>query len=265
MCLKGVGKLYKIPILYEDNHLLVVDKPPNLLSQKDSSGDMDILTLLKEDLKKRYNKPGNVYLGLVHRLDRPVGGVMLFAKTSKSAARLSEQIRNRELIKTYLAIIQGQPVKQKSTLVHYLLKDNSTNRVKVVHEGVVGAKEAILTYETVGSCAQTKLSLVKINLYTGRPHQIRVQLAHLGHPIYGDQRYGNKLRSLSEKSGQQIALWSFETSCLHPITKERISFQSVPTRQKPWHIFAAYYESIIDPTLEIACSSLDNFSQITRV
>jgi len=121
--------LYKIPIVYEDNHMLVVDKPPNLLSQKDSSGDMDLLTLLKEDLKIRYNKPGNVYLGLVHRLDRPVGGVMVLAKTSKCAARLSEQLRNRDFNKTYIALIYGRPNKPKSTLVHYLIKDEKRNRV----------------------------------------------------------------------------------------------------------------------------------------
>lgn len=121
-----------IPILFEDNHLLVVEKPSNILSQEDHTGDLDMLTLLKEDIKERYNKPGNVYLGLVHRLDRPVGGVMVFAKTSKSAARLSDQIRKREFKKTYMAVVHGRPMKEKETLVHYLLKDNKSNIVSVV-------------------------------------------------------------------------------------------------------------------------------------
>ena len=220
-----------IKIIYEDNHLLVVEKPVNILSQGDDTGDPDLLTLLKQDIKQRYNKPGNVYLGLVHRLDRPVGGVMVFAKTSKAAARLTEQLKSGEFVRTYLALIHGQPSKPKATLVHYLLKDRKTNTVSAVKENVKGAQIAILDYEVLGY--HQKLSVVKVNLRTGRPHQIRVQFATLGHPLFGDQRYGSKVN----RPGQPIGLWSYEISCLHPITKERISFCSVPDK-RPWTQFS---------------------------
>ncbi len=220
-----------IPILFEDNHLLVVEKPSNILSQEDHTGDLDMLTLLKEDIKERYNKPGNVYLGLVHRLDRPVGGVMVFAKTSKSAARLSDQIRKREFKKTYMAVVHGRPMKEKETLVHYLLKDNKSNIVSVVKKDREGAKEAILDYEIVETVES--YSLVKINLHTGRPHQIRVQFATIGNPLYGDQRYGKGVNQV----GQQIALWSHEIACQHPTSKEDMVFTSLPEKRMPWNMF----------------------------
>lgn len=224
--------MINIPIIFEDNHLLVVKKPPNILSQEDKTGNPDILTLLKEKIKLRDNKPGNVFLGLVHRLDRPVGGIMVFAKTSKSAARLSEQIRKGEFEKTYLAIVHGRPPKKKDTLVNYLLKDKSTNTVKAVGKGVTGAKKAVMDYSIIGEIED--FSLAKINLYTGRSHQIRVQFSNLGYPLYGDQRYGSKVN----KVGQQIALWSHNITCEHPIFKKRISFTSFPKNQKPWSDFA---------------------------
>jgi len=218
----------KIPILFEDNHLLVVEKPVNILSQEDQTGDIDMLTLLKQDIKERYNKPGNVYLGLVHRLDRPVGGVMIFGKTSKSASRLSEQIRKRDLKKTYMTVIHGKLLKEKDTLIHYLLKDNKTNTVSSVSKGTEGAKEAILDYEVVDT--HEDFSLVKVNLHTGRPHQIRVQFSTIGHPLYGDQRYGNKVN----KVGQQIALWSHQIICEHPTLKKNMTFTSLPQKNEPW-------------------------------
>lgn len=221
----------KIPILFEDNHLLVVEKPPNILSQGDQTRDKDMLTLLKEDIKVRYNKPGNVYLGLVHRLDRPVGGVMVFAKTSKSASRLSDQIRKREFKKTYMAVIHGKPSRQKDKLVHYLLKDSRTNTVSSVRKETEGAKEAILDYEVVDTV--NDYSLVKINLHTGRPHQIRVQFATIGHPLYGDQRYGYKVTQV----GDQIALWSHQITCQHPTLKEPMTFISLPHKKQPWTMF----------------------------
>lgn len=223
-------RLIKIPIIYEDNHLLIVEKPPNILSQKDKTGDLDMLTLLKEDLKVRYNKPGNVYLGLVHRLDRPVGGVMAFAKTSKGASRLSEQIKKGEFTRSYLAIVHGHPKKPQGTLIHYLLKDQKTNTVAAVNKKTPGAQEAILDYEVLGS--QDKLSVVKVNLRTGRPHQIRVQFSTYGHPLFGDQRYGRR----HNRPGQPIGLWAYEISFLHPISKERMSFQSIPDKY-PWNQF----------------------------
>ncbi|NLM04798.1 MAG: RluA family pseudouridine synthase [Clostridiales bacterium] len=218
-----------IPIIYEDNHLLVVEKPVNILSQEDHTGDPDILSLLKEDIKIRYNKPGNVYLGLIHRLDRPVGGTMVFAKTSKSASRLSKEIRDRKFEKVYLAVLKGIPINKKDSLRHYLLKDNEYNRVFAVRKDTKGAKEAILDYEIIDT--NENLSLVKINLHTGRPHQIRVQFASIGHPLYGDQRYGIR------DGKNNIALWSYEISCTHPTLKERMTFKTYPPKVEPWKKF----------------------------
>ena len=219
-----------INIYYEDNHVLVVEKPVNIPSQEDSSGDPDLLSILKEDLKIRHQKPGNVYLGLVHRLDRPVGGVMVVAKTSKAAARLSEQIREQKIEKTYLAVIHGTPREVKGFLEHILLKDPGTNTVSVVSDLRNGAKKALLEYETLKSAAG--YSLVKIQLHTGRSHQIRVQFAAIGHPLYGDQKYGAEYN----KPGQQLALWSHRLSFFHPTKNEKISFESFPPRTEPWII-----------------------------
>ena len=220
-----------VKILYEDNHLLVVVKPPYVPVQEDISGARDLLNILKEDLKERYNKPGNVYLGLVHRLDRPVGGVMVFAKTSKAASRLSQQVQTRTLGKEYLAVVHGVPSPKKGSLEHYLLKNKSDNTVKVVSSDTEGAKQAILEYEVLGT--RDLLSLVKVRLLTGRSHQIRVQMSAIGHPLYGDQKYGERVNS----PGQQIALWSHEISFLHPTTKKEMVFNSHPPMQYPWNLF----------------------------
>jgi 23S rRNA pseudouridine1911/1915/1917 synthase len=221
----------KIPIIYEDNHLLVVIKPANILSQADKTGDPDMLTLLKQDLKIRYNKPGNVYLGLIHRLDRPVEGLMVFAKTSKAASRLSEQIRNGVFQKTYLAVVHGNLLKKKDRLMHYLLKDKDTNTVAVVGKNVEKAKEAMLEYEVIDSTH--RFSLVKINLNTGRPHQIRVQFSAIGHPLYGDWKYGAK----KNKKNQQIALFSHEIAFEHPTLHKKMNFSSFPKKKHPWDKF----------------------------
>lgn len=218
-------------IIYEDNHLLVVEKPVNMLSQSDSTNDLDLLTVLKQDLKERYSKPGNVYLGLVHRLDRPVGGVMVFAKTSKATSRLSESIRKREFKKKYLAIVNSVPLKLQDTLIHYLLKDNSTNTVSVVDKNKAGAKEAILDYKVLKS--NKNYSLVEINLHTGRSHQIRVQFAAIGTPLYGDKKYNLN----SENKEKQIALWSSQIEMEHPTTKEKMIFNSTPLSVYPWNLF----------------------------
>src|SRR5574344_1015732 len=215
------GKMTKI--LYEDNHLLVVKKDANMPVQADNSKDMDLLTELKEYIKKKYSKPGNVYLGLVHRLDRPVAGVMVFAKTSKSAERLSEQIRNKTFKKTYYAIVEGKPNKN-GMFKDKLLKDEKTNISKVDPNG----KEAILEYETIAT--KNNLSLVKINLLTGRSHQIRVQFSYHGYPLYGDMKYNNNIKD-------NIALYSYKLGFLHPTTKEELEFTSLPPDKYPWNIF----------------------------
>lgn len=217
----------EISILYEDNHLLVVVKPPNLLSQGDRTGDQDLHNLLKEYIREKYNKPGNVYLGLVHRLDRPTGGVMVFAKTSKAAGRLSQQIRENSFDRVYLAVVAGYPEPLQGRRQDYLLKDNRTNIVSVVKPNVSGAQEAILTYQVADM--RDGCSLVRIQLQTGRPHQIRVQMASFGHPLVGDQRYGPR-----SNVRQQIALWAEKICFLHPTTKERLEFSQPPPREKPW-------------------------------
>lgn len=220
-----------IRILYEDNHVLVVEKPVNIPVQADSSQDRDLLTILKEDIKVRYNKPGNVYLALVHRLDRPVGGVMVFAKTSKAASRLSDVIRKNELNRKYLAVVRGVPKKSKNQLTHYLLKDTQKNMVRSVDQNHKQSKKAILDYEVLQSKEQ--LSLVAVKLHTGRSHQIRVQLSTIGHPLYGDQKYGQQVN----KKGQQIALWANELEFPHPTTKEMIRIQCSPPADYPWNLW----------------------------
>ena len=209
----------QVKILYEDNHLLVVEKPANLPVMEDDSKDEDLLTILKKDLKVRYNKPGDVYLGLVHRLDRPVGGVMVFAKTSKAASRLSAQVSSHELFqKEYHAVVTGFP-KTSDVLEDELLKDHRTNTVKAVPKGTKGAKHAVLAYELVESVDQ--LSLIKIHLKTGRSHQIRVQFSSRNMALWGDQRYNPHA-----KAGQQIALWATKLTLIHPTTKEAMTFTS---------------------------------------
>ena len=177
-----------IKVLYEDNHLIAVFKPAGVLVQGDKTGDKCLMDEVKEYLKEKYQKPGNVFLGLLHRLDRPVSGVILFAKTSKGASRLSEQIRNHTITKTYHALVEGQPKKSKATLVNWLIKDENKNLVTVYDEETLDAQYAELDYEVVKT--NGKNSILKINLKTGRSHQIRSQLARLGHPIVGDTKYG---------------------------------------------------------------------------
>ena len=214
-----------INIIYEDNHLLIVEKPINIPVQEDNSKDLDFLNMLKNYIKKRDNKPGNVYLGLVHRLDRPVGGIMVFAKTSKAASRLSEQVRKRQLKKLYYAVVMGK-VNTKDMLKDYLLKDTKNNIVKVDKNG----KEAILNYELIDY--KDNLSLVKINLETGRSHQIRVQFSSRNHPLYGDNKY-NK----DAKPGEQIALFAKSLELIHPTTKEVMEFSLDLKDKYPWNIF----------------------------
>ena len=220
----------KLNVIYEDNHIIVVEKPVNVPSQGDKTGDVDMLTIIKEYLKEKYNKPGNVYLGLIHRLDRPVGGVMVFAKTSKSAARLSEQVRDKVFKKKYLVIANGKFDKETGVLSDYLLKNERKNMSRVVSEGTKNSKYAELDYEILKYDAELNLSVLKINLHTGRHHQIRVQLSSRNHSIYGDQKYGGR------GHGKQICLWAYELTINHPITKEEMTFKSIPKMEKSWKI-----------------------------
>ena len=216
-------------LLFEDNHLLVVEKPANLLSQADLSGNPDLLSLLKDWIKQRDQKPGQAFLGLVQRLDRPVGGVMVFAKTSKAASRLADQVRQRTLQKTYLDVVAGVIDPPEGTLTDWLQKDHHSNTVRVVESGVSQAKQAILHYERIAVHANK--SLLRIQLETGRSHQIRVQLAHCGHPLLGDHKYG-QARNLSGP-----ALWSHQLQLQHPTLRESRLFTSPPPKTKPWQDF----------------------------
>lgn len=218
-----------IKILYEDNHLLVVEKPINVPVMEDDSKDMDFLTLCKQDIKVRYNKPGEVYLGLVHRLDRPVGGVMVFAKTSKAAARLSKQVQERTMVKIYQAVVLGT-LQKEALLQDYLVKDRRQNRVTVSTSKNKEAKYAELHYQVLQS--KENLNWVEIQLKTGRSHQIRVQFSSHGHALWGDQRYNP-----TAKVGQQIALWATSLTLIHPITHESMTFKSDHPVSFPWSLF----------------------------
>ena len=203
-----------INILYEDNHLLVVEKKVGVLSQSDGTNTPDMLTILKKYIKEKYNKPGNVYLGLVHRLDKNVGGVMAFAKTSKAARRLSEQIRNREFKKTYLAVCKGI-LDSNGKYQDYLKRVGYRSEVSNSKDG----KLASLNYQVLA--VKDNNSLVKINLETGRHHQIRVQFAYHNHPLLGDEKYGSKGK-------YPLALFAYKLEFAHPTTKEILNFTIVP-------------------------------------
>ena len=219
---------FSIPVLYEDNHLLVVVKPANLPSQADASGDDDLLSILKRYIGEKYNKPGAVYLGLVHRLDRPVGGVMVFARTSKAAARLAETFRTHEQDRRYLAVVEGH-LQQERTLVDFLLKDGKSGMVRAVKESTPGAKMAKLTTSPIAQ--REELTLADVQLFTGRSHQIRVQHAHAGHPLWGDMRYGHG------KPGRQIALWAYRLKINHPTRHEELTFSFPPPMAGAWKLF----------------------------
>lgn len=215
-----------INIVYEDNHLLIVEKPINIPVQEDNSGDLDFLTVLKDYIKKRDNKPGNVYLGLIHRLDRPVGGIMVFAKTSKCASRMSSQIQNHTFQKIYYAVIMNKLSSQSGTFVDNLLKDNKKNIVIVDKRG----KKSILDYKLIE--VKNNMSFVKVHLKTGRSHQIRVQFSSRGYPLYGDHKY-----NINVKKNSTIALFAQSITFNHPITKEQMTFSLELPKKYPWNIF----------------------------
>ncbi len=228
----------KLNVLYEDNHVIVVEKPVNIPSQADKTGDEDMLSIVKHYLKEKYQKPGEVYLGLIHRLDRPVGGVMVFAKTSKAAARLSEQVRTKQFEKQYLVVVDGKMEAEQGILEDYLLKNEKNNISKVVKEGTKNAKLASLDYEVLKYAEDINLSVVKVNLHTGRHHQIRVQFASRGHSLYADQKYGTRGR------GKQIALWAYKLSFYHPVSKQKLTFQVLPKTIGTWKILEDIKEEV---------------------
>lgn len=217
----------KLNILYEDNHIIVVVKPCNILSQSDNTGDVDMLTIIKKYIKEKYNKLGNVYLGLVHRLDRPVGGIMVFAKSSKAASRLTDMIKKHDFTKKYVAIVNGTFKEKSGEFQDYLLKqDNGNTIVTTKNRG----KNAVLKYNVLDEDVIHNLSLVEIELLTGRHHQIRVQFSTRNHALYGDQRYG-------KKDKEQIALWAYDLEFIHPVKKEKMKFVCYPPKINGWKLF----------------------------
>ena len=215
----------KLEVLYEDNHIIVVVKPYNVLSQGDSTGDISIMDMVKSYIKEKYHKPGNVYLGLVHRLDRPVGGVMVFARSSKAASRLTKAFSEHSITKKYLAIVHGKMEKDKDELIDKIEKINDGNSI-ISDNG----KEAILDYEVLDYNKDSDSSLVSIVLKTGRHHQIRVQFASRGHYLLGDQRYG-------VMDNKQISLFSYYLSFEHPVTHEVLEFKRLPDKKDYWTMF----------------------------
>lgn len=214
----------KLHVLYEDNHIIVVEKAPNILSQADSTGDLDLLTMVKSYIKQRYHKPGNVYLGLVHRLDRPVGGVMVFARTSKAASRLSKQIQMHTVKKKYLAIVHGK-MDLEGKMVDFL--ERLENGKTVISSR---GKRSELSYRLLSYCPEENISLVEVILKTGRHHQIRVQFASRGHALCGDQKYG-----VMDKT--PIALFAYSLSFFHPVTGEIMNFSLQPPKFGYWTKF----------------------------
>ena len=204
----------KLNVLYEDNHIIVVEKRPNVLCQSDYTKDLDLLTMVKEYIKEKYNKPGNVYIGLVHRLDRPVGGIMVFARTSKAAARLSKIIQNHEMKKEYLLVCEGN-INNSGIFEDYIEKKDTISVISNESHG----KYSRLEYDKLAS--KDNLSLVRVNLITGRHHQIRVQFASRNYPLYGDQLYG-------KQDKKQIALYAYHLSFKHPVKDEIMDFKLMP-------------------------------------
>lgn len=218
-------------ILYEDNHIIVVLKPQNLGCCGDETKDDNLLDMVKEYIKTTYNKQGNVYVGLIHRLDRPTGGIMVFAKTSKAASRLSEQLRDGDFEKKYLTVLVGTPNKEQAVLENYLKKNPINNMVYLSTQTTDGAKYASLAYKVLED--KTTYSLVEVTLHTGRSHQIRVQMAGINHPVFGDMKYGG------EKAQKgNLALFAYSLSFTHPVTKERMKFIAEPPKDLiPWKGF----------------------------
>lgn len=227
-----------VNVIYEDNHLIALNKPAGLLVHSDQTGDETLEEQAKFYIKHQYKKPGDVFLGVIHRLDRPVSGVVVFARTSKALGRMNELIRERAIRKQYLAITDRRPKPENGQLINYLIKNRSKNVVSVYDEPKKksrDAKKAILNYELLS--AFEGRNLLKIDLITGRPHQIRAQLAHIGCPVLGDVKYG-RYRPLKDMS---IALHSFQMEFVHPVQKTPISISCKPPDEHWWRQFKEFY------------------------
>ncbi len=225
----GKMKTLKNRILHEDNHLLAVNKLPGELVQGDYTGDEPLLEKVRRFIQQKYDKPGNVYTGLIHRLDRPTSGIVLFAKTSKALARMNAIFEKREVDKTYWAIVQGTPKKEAAKLEHFLKKDSKKNKSFPVAEKTSGAKLSILSYQVLKKLEH--YSLLEIKLETGRHHQIRAQLSAMGHPIKGDLKYGFPR---SNKDGS-VCLCAKSLTFVHPVSKENIRLEApLPDGEKIW-------------------------------
>ena len=218
-------------VLHEDNQVIVVIKPQNVPSQADISGDEDMLSKVKKYVKEKYNKEGEAYIGLVHRLDRPTGGVMVFARTSKSASRINKKIKNNEMNKTYYAVTTKTPQLRQGVLINYLKKDEKNNIVKIVPQLEQGAKRAELRYKVLQT--EDEYSLLEVKLVTGRAHQIRVQFAGINCPLYGDNKYGKD----KVKMSQNLGLWAGRLEFIHPTTKQKMTFAAPPENKLPWSKF----------------------------
>lgn len=215
-------------ILFEDNHLLIINKRPGELSQLDKTGDNSVLEKYKLYLKKKHNKKGNVFLGLVNRLDRPTSGVLILAKTSKALSRMNKMLVERKILKKYLAVVEKKPIRKKNTLINFLKKNQKQNKSYIVDETTKDSKKAILHYTTLKEL--DNYSLLEISLETGRHHQIRVQLSNIGCSIKGDLKYGSK-RSNSDKS---ICLHANEISFIHPVSKNEIKIKANTPQNNIW-------------------------------
>jgi 23S rRNA pseudouridine1911/1915/1917 synthase len=220
-----------IEILYEDNHLIAVNKSSSDLSQGDKTGDSSLDSEVKNYLKRKFNKPGDVFLGVIHRLDRPVSGVILYARTSKALIRLNQSFRGREVQKTYLAIVKERPPDDEGILTHFLKKNEKQNKTYVFDNEVKGSREATLSYRLAGRSED--YYLLEISLHSGRHHQIRAQLAKIGCPVKGDLKYGY---SRSNKDGS-ISLHSRRIEFLHPVTRQKISITAPFPERDIWKHF----------------------------
>lgn len=218
-----------LDILFEDNHIIVINKQPGDISQGDKTGDIPLSEVVKSYIKEKYNKPGNVYLGVVHRLDRPTSGVIIFAKTSKALERLNKKLRDKEIQKTYWAVVKNKPPKVTDTLVHFLKKDHQKNKSKAYEKEIRDTKKATLHYSVVKQLEN--YYLIEIQLETGRHHQIRSQLAHIGCPIKGDLKYGFP-RSNTDAS---IHLHARKIEFMHPVSKELLTFVAKPPNDPVWN------------------------------